>query len=137
MPVIDIDFEVYKALTVKRATESETYNDVLRELLGLPEAVRPIRSTAVSNGMAWVSKGVTFPDGTEFRANYKGVIYAAQIARGRVVAEGGKRATSLSNAARLVTNNSVDGWNFWEVKRPGDTEWRKAAVLRDLAGKPS
>ena len=132
MPVIDIDFDVFKALTNKRATESETYNDVLRDMLGLP---RPAKQTKPHgnpvNGMAWVSKGVTFPDGTEFRANYKGAVHAAKIERGRLIADGGKRSTSLSHAARLVTNNSVDGWVFWEVKRPGDTSWRKAQTLRD------
>jgi hypothetical protein len=133
MPVIDIDFDVYKALTLKRETESHTYNDVLREMLELgPKTKRAILKGPVV-GMGWVSKGVTFPDGTEFRANYKGVLYSARVERGRLIAEGDKRASSLSNAARLITNNSVDGWVFWEVKRPGDTSWRKASLLRDNA----
>ena len=88
------------------------------------------------NDMAWVSKGVTFPDGTQFRANYKGAVHAARIERGRLIADGGKRSTSLSHAARLITNNSVDGWVFWEVKRPGDTSWRKAQTLRDSVQAP-
>jgi hypothetical protein len=35
MVALDVDFEVFKALTNRRATESVTYNDVIRELLGL------------------------------------------------------------------------------------------------------
>ncbi|RWF57825.1 MAG: hypothetical protein EOS50_05335 [Mesorhizobium sp.] len=135
MPVIDIDFEVYKALTMKRETESHSYNDVLREMLGLEGPQREPKKTLIripKPGAAWVSKGVTFPDGTDFRATYKGQVFAAKINRGRLIAEGDKRATSLSQAARLITNNSVDGWTFWEVKRPGDLEWRKAGDLRKV-----
>lgn len=37
MATIDVDFEVYKALTIRRETEEMTYNDVLRHLLSLGE----------------------------------------------------------------------------------------------------
>jgi hypothetical protein len=32
---IGVDFEVFKELTARRASESVTYNDVIRELLGV------------------------------------------------------------------------------------------------------
>jgi hypothetical protein len=35
MVALDVDFDVFKALTNRRATEAVTYNDVLREILGL------------------------------------------------------------------------------------------------------
>ena len=35
MTTIEIDFDVFKELTIRRTTESVTYNDVLLELLGL------------------------------------------------------------------------------------------------------
>lgn len=133
-PVIDIDFEVYKLLTMQREAESDSYNDVLRRMLNLDaKPAATVKGTALvsRNGSAWVSKGVTFPDGTEFRATYKGRVCTAKIARGRLIAEGEKSATSLSQAARFITNNSVDGWTFWEVKRPTDLEWRKAGDLRN------
>jgi len=133
-PVIDIDFDVYKELTIKRKTESDSYNDVLRRMLNLDAKKTPSLSEASlipRGGSAWVSKGVTFPDGTEFRATYKGRVCMAKIARGRLVAENEKVATSLSQAARFITNNSVDGWVFWEVKRPSDLDWRKATDLRN------
>ena len=38
MARIDVDFEVFKELTVRRASESVTYNDVIRELLGFKNA---------------------------------------------------------------------------------------------------
>lgn len=127
---IDIDFDVYKALTTHRASEADTYNDVLRALLELPRLDKPTRVAVPTEGMAWVSKGVVFPDGTEFRATYKGQNFTARVARGRLRGAGDKIATSLSQAARLVTQNSVDGWSFWEVKRPSDLKWQRAGGLR-------
>lgn len=35
MHTIDIDFDVYKALTMRREKEEMSYNDVLRQMLGL------------------------------------------------------------------------------------------------------
>ena len=71
MKTIEIDFDVYKALIIRRETEEETFNDVLRELLGLAPARTPKQaSTAVTVSHPWVSKGVSFTHGTEFRATY-------------------------------------------------------------------
>ena len=41
MRTIEIDFDVYKALTLKRETEDVSYNDVFREILGLGSAPIP------------------------------------------------------------------------------------------------
>ena len=68
MAQIDVDFEVFKELTARRASESVTCNDVIRELLGLKNAAA---TTPKQNG-AWVYRGVQFPDGTQLRATYKG-----------------------------------------------------------------
>lgn len=119
---IDIDFDVYKALTVRRATADVTYNDVLRDLLGLTPANRSARGAAPSGGKAWVIKGITFPDGTEFRARYKGQEYQA-VARGGAMLYDGTRYKAPSAAAIAITGNSVNGWRFWEARRPGDARW--------------
>lgn len=130
MQTVDIDFDVYKALTVLRTSEADTYNDVMRALLKLPPLGKLPRVAEPTEGMAWVSKGVIFPDGTEFRATYKGQNVTARVARGRLRGAGDKVAGSLSQAARLVTQNSVDGWTFWEVKRPSDMKWQRSGTLR-------
>jgi hypothetical protein len=130
---IDIDFDVFKALTMLRTSEADTYNDVLRVLLKLTPLEKRPSVAEPTKGMAWVSKGVVFPDGTEFRATYKGQNVTARVARGRLRGAGDKIATSLSHAARLVTQNSVDGWSFWEVKRPDDLKWQQAGTLRRKA----
>jgi len=86
---IDIDFEVFKELTNRRTTESISYNDVLRELLGLKPLQTPVLSSDVaSSAEAWTTKGVTFPVGTEFRANYKGQIILGKVESGALVVNG-------------------------------------------------
>jgi hypothetical protein len=42
----------------------------------------------------------------------------------------GKVMTSLSAAATAITDNSVNGWNFWEARRPGDTGFTSMVALR-------
>jgi hypothetical protein len=122
---IDVDFEVFKELTVRRASESVTYNDVIRELLGLRNEVA---TTPKPNGM-WIYRGVQFPDGTQFRATYKGTTYTAEV-RGGSLMLNGQRQTSPSAAASSITESNTNGWDFWEVKRPGDASWRIMKQLR-------
>ena len=130
---IDIDFDVYKELTIRRKTHEMTENDVLREMLGLSHAQS---SRAQSNGapqnsagVPWVWKGVTFPHGTELRAEYSGRKYHAKVEDGAIVYDG-KRFKSPSPAARAVTGNSVNGWTFWECKMPGKNSWVLMSKLR-------
>lgn len=126
---IDIDFDVYKALTIRRASEATSYNDVLRELLGLPPQVRE-DSPAPSGGC--LLQGVLFPEGTQFRVVYKGVVHGARIQGGQWVGDDGKVRRSPSDAARAITNNNVNGWRFWTFRRPGEGSFRKMSVLQDV-----
>lgn len=130
MPTIEIDFDVFKALTMRRETESDSYNDVIRSLLGLPLAQSDSRHTLTGVADVWVSKGVRFPVGAEFRAHYKGKLHTGTVAKDGIIIEG-RTASSPSDAARLVTQNSVNGWNFWECKFPGETRWRLLKSLRN------
>jgi len=130
MHTIDVDFEVYKQLTVRRATEHVTYNDVIRELLEL----KPVAATAskASNGASpedWVTKGVRFPAGTEFRATYKGKVHTARVEGGALVLNG-RRYDSPSPAAMSVTDSAVNGWRFWECRLPGKSSWQLIESLR-------
>ncbi|WP_338845076.1 hypothetical protein V8J88_15390 [Massilia sp. W12] len=129
---IEVDFEVYKQLTFRRATEHVTYNDVIRGLLGLAEAA-PANSVAQGNAQSsgdWVAKGVRFPVGTEFRASYKGQIHTARVENGALVLSNGAHCDSPSAAARLVTGSSVNGWRFWECRIPGKSSWQLLETLR-------
>lgn len=126
MATIEVDFDAFKALTNLRETEAMTYNDVVRKLLGLSKAA-PI--PAITEAAAWVWKGVTLPDGTELRAEYKGKAYSARVANGEWTQDG-KTYSSPSAAAYAVTGSSVNGWTFWTVKRPGDGGWTPIGQLR-------
>ena len=131
MADISVDFEVFKELTSRRRSEDMTENEVLRELLGLTKRVRnaAVQSGPDAGGVAWVSKRVSFPHGTEFRATYKGQQFTGVVKNGALVMNG-KRFTSPSAAAVSITGNPVNGWRFWECLVPGSTKWKLAADLR-------
>ena len=133
MATIDVDFEVFKELTARRRSEEMTENEVLREILGLTKPTRGSNANAMTaadtGGVAWVSKGVSFPHGTEFRATYKGQQFSAIVKNGALVMNG-KRFTSPSAAAVAITGNPVNGWRFWECLLPGNTKWKLAAEHR-------
>lgn len=129
MATIEIDFDVYKELTVRRVTEASTYNDVLRELLGLAIDTTTSESrTAVSGGLEL--KGVFLPDGTQLRVTYKGKTYTAEIKNGEWVGSDGVQRATPSDAACAITQTNVNGWRFWKVKRPSDRDWIVLNALR-------
>lgn len=132
MPSIDIDFEVFKALTARRETEEMTENDVLRSLLDLSPLHTKSSSPAHSangTGIPWIAKGVSFPHGTEFRAAYKGQQFTGVVKNGALVING-KRYKSPSAAAYSITGSGVNGWRFWECLLPGSTKWKVMASYR-------
>ncbi len=130
MRTIEVDFDVFKAITMRRSSEEVTENDVLRDLLGLP----PKRAMPTATGGPapgdWVTKGVRFPVGTEFRANYKGQTYLARVEGGALVLNG-QQFDSPSAAAVSITGNPVNGWTFWECRLPGRTSWQMLKTLRN------
>ena len=142
MMTIEIDFDVYKALTARRGDETVSYNDVLRTLLGLSQPVAGLRrlfglgsSKPETSGVAksgitdWSYKGIRFPMGTSLRAKYKGQVHVARIDGGGIVV-GGKRFATPSDAARAVTGTNVNGWRFWQCRLPGEAGWRRLDALR-------
>jgi hypothetical protein len=134
MTQIEIDFEVFKALTAMRPSEAVSYNDVIRELLGLEKALgRAINETLVgkppSDRKGYSFRGLFLPDGTKIRVVYKGNTYTAEIKGGRWIDQEGVEHVSPSAAARYVTGNSVNGLLFWSAKRPNDSGWKKLNAL--------
>ena len=127
---VDIDFDVYKALTALRRSEDHSYNDVLRERLKLPVGTSSEPQLRGIGGAAGRLLGGRYlPSGTELRATYKGRLYNAFIKGGELVDEGGTAHASASAAARAITKNSVNGLAFWEAKRPGDIHFQKLLSL--------
>jgi predicted CopG family antitoxin len=120
MHTIEVDFDVFKQLTVRRNTEDVSYNDVIRDLLGLGQK----KASAAKENSAFqsdlVAKGVRFPVGTDFQANYKGQTYTGRIDGGKLVING-KSYSSLSAAAVAITGSPVNGWRFWKCRLPGSS----------------
>lgn len=127
---IEIDFEVYKALTLRRVSEEVTYNDVLREILKLGASKKSDKSYEPAPQTAgWTVKGVTFPNGTDFRASHKGQVVHGRVESGALVINS-RRFDSPSAAAVAITGNPVNGWVFWECRVPGKTDWQIIKALR-------
>ena len=156
---IEIDFEVYKALTSQRLSERDSYNAVLRRVLKLPEhnalmaAASGERAGAVWEAaegspprnalVAWAEgrewdpiqnalrpegawfDNVFFPNGTRFRATYKGQTFEAGISCGGWIGSDGIVRTSPSAAAGAISNTNVNGWRFWHALLPGTSLWRR------------
>jgi hypothetical protein len=129
MATIEIDFDLFKELTLRRSSESETMSDVIRKALAATAPTRLDASKPPTAGGV-VYSGVTFPEGTQFQATYKGRTYHAEIKNGSWVGSDGVVRRSPSDAATGVTNTNVNGWRFWRAKRPGDTSFRLMDLLR-------
>ena len=121
---------VFKALTGRRSSEDVSYNDVLRDLLGLGSQKKPIVSgNSVHKSGYWMAKGVRFPVGTSFRATYKGQQYFGVVkAEGLVVQD--KCFSSPSAAAIEITGKSANGWTFFECRLPDTNTWQMIKSLR-------
>ena len=138
MQQIDVDFDVFKALTALRESEHHTYNEVLRDLLGLErtfgrklgDSMSGItRGFGSTGGSGFVSRGLYLPEGTMLRAKYKGLPFTASITNGRWRDADGTEHNSPSAAAQAITGTNVNGLRFWEAKRPSDVHWRKLDAL--------
>lgn len=139
---VEIDFDVYKALTARREHEMHTYNDVLRNLLGLEsiqepeEAESPLQAASDSIarrlGMfGFYSRGIHLPNGTMLRARYKQREHKARIVNDKWFDELEREHSSPSAAASAITGTNVNGLRFWEAKRPSDTAWLRLELLRN------
>ena len=147
---IEVDFDVFKALTALRQSEADSYNDVLRRVLliastdldaaGLenPDSpnwrgAKPHRVLLEEIGQAGGNVyfgNICFPKGTRFKAIYKGQSYSAEVRGGKWVGADGIVRRSPSDAACAISNTNVNGWRFWHVLRPGDTDWVRLDALR-------
>lgn len=153
MTSIEIDFDLFKELTFLRRDEADSLSDVIRRLLAASETARSsVQQIGAGNDVpppeqrkpsisvyrarigsrtarsGWIVKGISFPSGTQFRAIYKGKTYTG-IVRDNALEIDGKLLDSPSDAAKHVTGTNVNGWRFWECKRPGEN-WTPIDRLR-------
>jgi len=128
---IEINFRVFKKLTALRPDERTTYDDVLCDLLKISREPKGSHASS-ADGPALVRGGVEFPSGTALRTTYKGRVYNATIIDGKIVVDGIKKppTSSFSKAASYVTDNNVNGWGFWQCKRPQDGDFKSLRSYR-------
>jgi hypothetical protein len=130
---IDVDFDVFKALTAMRRAENHTYNDVLRELLDIKDSSNISEKSDISDELTQDfglhSRGLFLPENTKLKAVYKGKEYHARVRDGMIVNKTGTTFTSPSGAASSITQTTVNGWRFWQAKRPNDTDWHRLDQL--------
>ena len=129
MVQIDVDFEVFKELTAQRKAESDSYNAVIRRILGLDAESDYAINRLIGGKGVWFN-GVNFPDGTQFRATYKGRTFLASIENGHWVDSDGNIRTSPSEAAARITSTNINGWRFWHALLPASGQWVRLDDLR-------
>lgn len=132
---IEIDFDVHRHIEISRRGFSETPNAVLRRLLGLDQMRSHSNEAAPVDIRSWSSKGVVLPHGTRVRMEYNGRMHQGAILDGAWCVEG-ERSASPSAAASSVARTrhgkrtNLDGWVYWLVLVPGETDWKKLSHLR-------
>jgi hypothetical protein len=137
MRPIEIDLDVYKRLVAEQREFDEPFNGVLRRLLGIDACAATVAIQEIgSSGRAWSGKGVTLPHGTRLRMEYNGREHSGHIDNGEWLLEG-SRFKSPSAAAggvaktRSGNSPSLDGWIYWQIKRPGERKWVMLGSLRE------
>lgn len=131
---IEIDFEVHKRIELERQSFAETPNAVLRRLLSIGGEQTP-RPTAPTGDRPWAGKGITLPHGTELRMEYNGRVHMGVIQNGTWMVEGGEYKSPSAAAGGVARTRdgkqtSLDGWIYWQAKRPGETQWVGIGQLR-------
>ncbi|KOF16033.1 hypothetical protein AC244_21755 [Ensifer adhaerens] len=131
---IDIDFDVHKRIEAERQSFAETPNAVLRRLLGIDGRTTMV-DTAPSSGRPWAGKGVTLPHGTKLRMEYNGRVHSGVIQNGAWNIEGGMYQSPSAAAGGVARTKdgkktNLDGWIYWQVKRPEDAHWIALGSLR-------
>ena len=89
----------------------------------------PLVLVALGFSGAWIGN-VHFPNGTRFRATYKGRTYHAQIKDDVWIGEDGIVRRSPSEAASAISDTNVNGWRFWFGIRPSEDEWKRLDEFR-------
>ncbi|OYY70375.1 hypothetical protein [Sphingomonas sp. 28-63-12] len=137
MPTIEIDFESFKAITLRRADESVSEGDVVRDLLGLnSKPTDKLETTGAATEAStevqdfWNSEGVQFPVGMELEHAFRdGRIAKAKIVRNGVMVDG-KVYGGLSPAGVATAGYQLNGWRFWFVRNKRG-RWVTADSLRE------
>lgn len=135
LSMIEIDFDIHKAIEAERRGFDEPPYLALRRLLDLPELALPI--VAEVAGRPWREGLVEVPHGSDARMSYLrgSQLYEGKFLDGNLVVDGRSFSTLSSAASALAqtkdgTHPSLNGWDYWEVRFPGEIRWRRMKELR-------
>ena len=142
LATIEIDFDIHKRIEAERKGFDEPPRMALRRLLNLPEL--PIDSAdgprALPEGRAWREGLVEVPHGSLARMSYQRgkQIFEGRFWDGKLIVDGRSFDTLSSAASALAVTKfgdhpSLNGWNYWEAKFPGESKWRSLSKMRDDA----
>lgn len=136
---IEIDFDIHRLIETERRGFEEPPYVALRRLLKLPEPeeLEDKQPAPPEHGRPWRMGRVEVPHGSLARMEYDrgSQVYEGQFLDGKLVVNG-RAFASLSSAARALatTRNGqpaiLNGWNYWQAKFPGETEWRNLEDMR-------
>jgi hypothetical protein len=137
---IEIDFDIHRCIEQERRGFEEPHYLALRRLLKLPE---PAQTTTVSpaiSGRPWREGLVEVPHGSLARMSYQRgkQTFEGKFLDGKLVV-GGETFDTLSAAASALAvtkygdHPSLNGWNYWEAKLPGEDKWRSLNQMRTQA----
>jgi hypothetical protein len=130
MASIDVDFDVHRELTARRTSEAISYNDVLRDLLGLPpKHWEPEKTASRPTSQGWKARGGTFAEGTEIRLTHKGEVRQGRVEKGAFLMQG-KVFDSVEDLAEEITHGNRHDWIFWSQRKPGESSWTDLKAFR-------
>jgi hypothetical protein len=138
---MDIDWDIHKIIEAERRSFDEAPYLALRRLLKLPTP-KPSPISEKSDfgvGIPWMEDGVSVPHGAMARMEYqRGTqVYEGQFLNGKLVVNG-QSFDALSAAANAFavtkdgSKTSLNGWNYWKAKFPGETTWRSLKDMRQI-----
>lgn len=83
----------------------------------------------VNDGALVTPDGVMFPEGSAMLAWYKDRPYWGHVVNGMIDIDG-ERFRSVSAAAVHITKRPTNGWDFWQCRLPGKSEFVRISRLR-------
>jgi hypothetical protein len=136
---IEIDFDLHKRIEAARESLSEPEYEILKRLLKIGQAAKPLDTEPRATGRPWSGKGVILPHGTQLRMEYNGRSHSGEIVDGQWHVEGGVHGSPSAAAVGVAKNKSgepitsLDGWIYWHAKMPNSSRWVPLSTLRKKA----
>lgn len=132
---IEIDVDVYRFLESRRTSFTQSHNDILRAVAGLKSTAPASPNSNGNDHGGWSWKGVALPNGTKLRMSYNGQTHSGEVVQGAWHVGGAIYRTPSAAAGGVARSKkgtpvSLDGWGYWEIKKPDSDRWIPIEKLR-------